>query len=48
MYACSWLQKLQLAKKVLVDDAPRPDLDALAFAFIYLQVSHLRIRQPSI
>ena len=37
---CSWLSKMQVAKKVLVDDAGKhPTLDALANAFIYLQVS---------
>ena len=34
----NWLGKLKLAKKVLVDEAPRmrPDLEALAYAFVYL------------
>ena len=37
---CSWLSKMQVAKKVLVDNAGKhPDLDALSNAFIYLQVS---------
>ena len=37
--ARSWLQKMQVAKKVLVDDPKGlPDLDTLANAFIYLQV----------
>ena len=38
---CSWLGKLETAKRVLVDDAPQmlPSLDALANAFVYLQVS---------
>ncbi|CAL8462111.1 g1642 [Coccomyxa elongata] len=37
--AGSWLQKMQVAKKVLIDEAPsqRPGLDELANAFIYLQ-----------
>lgn len=37
----SWLQKMQVVKRVLVDEAPsqRPQLDDLANAFIYLQVS---------
>ena len=37
---CSWLGKLETAKRVLVDDAPKtlPSEDALANAFIYLQV----------
>ena len=35
----SWLGKMQLAKKVLVDDAGKlPDIDALATTYIYLQV----------
>ena len=37
---CSWLSKMQVAKRVLVDNAGKhPDLDALSNAFIYLQVS---------
>ncbi len=37
--ACSWLQKMQVAKRVLIDEAPsqKPGLDELANAFIYLQ-----------
>ena len=37
--ACSWLQKLDLAKQLLVDEAPekRPGLDRLAPLYIYLQ-----------
>ena len=40
---CSWLGKLETAKRVLVDDAPKtlPSEDALANAFIYLQVQSL-------
>lgn len=36
----SWLGKLETAKQVLVDQAPKllPQLDALANAYIYLQV----------
>lgn len=42
--ARSWLQKMQVAKKVLVDDPQGlPDLDALANAFIYLQA---RVKLP--
>ncbi len=38
--ACSWLGKMKHVKQLLVDDAPnkRPQLDALANAYIYLQV----------
>lgn len=41
--ACSWLQKMQVAKSVLIDEAPsnRPGLDELANTFIYLQASFL-------
>lgn len=36
---CSWLQKLELAKDILVERAAemRPDMDALAAVYIYLQ-----------
>lgn len=36
---CSWLQKLELAKDILVERAAemRPELDALAAVYIYLQ-----------
>ena len=38
---CSWLRKLELTKQLLVDekDGALPDDDALAYAFIYLQVT---------
>ena len=38
---CSWLGKLETAKQVLVDQAPKmlPELDALANSYIYLQAS---------
>ena len=38
--ACSWLGKMKHVKQLLVDGAPnkRPQLDALANAYIYLQV----------
>lgn len=36
---CSWLAKMDLVKQMLVDEAsPLPKLDALACAYIYLQV----------
>lgn len=37
---CSWLGKIQTVKELLVDNAERsrPGLDALAYAYIYLQV----------
>ena len=37
---CSWLGKMQTVKELLVDNAERsrPGLDALAYAYIYLQV----------
>ena len=36
----SWLGKIQVVKELLVDNAEkaRPGLDALAYAYIYLQV----------
>lgn len=36
---CSWLAKIEAVKTLLVDDAPnkKPDLDALAAAYVYLQ-----------
>lgn len=36
---CSWLAKIEAVKKLLVDDAPdkKPELDALAAAYVYLQ-----------
>ena len=41
-WLCSWLGKIQIVKELLVDkaDKARPDLDALACAYIYLQVCH--------
>lgn len=38
---CSWLGKIQTVKELLVDNAERsrPGLDALAYAYIYLQVT---------
>ena len=38
---CSWLGKIQAVKELLVDksEKARPDVDALACAYIYLQVS---------
>ena len=38
---CSWLRKLELTKQLLVDEkeGALPDDDALAYAFIYLQVT---------
>lgn len=38
---CSWLGKIQTVKELLVDSAERnrPGLDALAYAYIYLQVA---------
>ena len=43
--ACSWLGKMKHVKQLLVDDAPnkRPQLDALANAYIYLQVLGLLV-----
>ena len=40
---CSWLGKIQTVKELLVDNADRgrPGLDALAYAYIYLQVLSL-------
>ena len=37
---CSWLGKIQTVKELLVDNAEkaRPSLEALAYAYIYLQV----------
>ncbi len=37
---CSWLGKIQVVKELLVGNAEkaRPELDALAYAYIYLQV----------
>ncbi len=42
MLVCSWLGKIQVVKELLVDNAEkaRPGLDALAYAYIYLQVRH--------
>lgn len=41
--AGSWLQKLAVAEKLLVQSAPRlrPRLDAVAAAYVYLQVGRL-------
>lgn len=40
---CSWLGKIQVVKELLVDQSEkaRPELDALAYAYIYLQVMSL-------
>jgi len=38
LVSCSWLQKMQVAKKVLVDGKHKPSVDGLANTFIYLQV----------
>lgn len=47
---CSWLGKIQVVKELLVDTAEkaRPGLDALAYAYIYLQVTSLFTLTPSL
>ena len=44
---CSWLGKIQVVKELLVDNSEkaRPGLDALAYAYIYLQVTFLSPQQ---
>ena len=39
LYACSWRQKLEQVKEVLVESAEsmRPSMDALAPTYVYLQ-----------
>ena len=45
--ACSWLGKMQVVHKILVEEVGKhPDIDALASAFVYLQVSACPSQTP--
>lgn len=44
-WRCSWLRKLEVTKQLLVDEegGSLPDDEALAYAFIYLQVIQCKL-----